>query len=158
MSEIWVRFPVGPLTFWGCRLTGGQRAGSAPIGVRSPSTPLRVLMYLCKWGCSSVGRALALQARCRRFDPGQLHRVVVTRETHTRKGCSRVSHIWFDSKFPPPYGENANGWQSVHETDLSGSKEPCTSHSTAIRFADSAPRRSTSLVLRRDGFDFRSQL
>ena len=25
------------------------------------------------WGCSSVGRALALQARCHRFDPDQLH-------------------------------------------------------------------------------------
>ena len=25
------------------------------------------------WGCSSVGRAFALQAKCRRFDPCHLH-------------------------------------------------------------------------------------
>ena len=38
-----------------------------PVQIRS-SAPIFNL-----WGCSSVGRARALQARCRRFDPGQLH-------------------------------------------------------------------------------------
>ena len=28
-------------------------------------------------GCSSVGRALALQAKCRRFDPDYLHQSMV---------------------------------------------------------------------------------
>lgn len=32
-----------------------------------------VIIHSCLWGCSSVGRASALQAECRRFDPCHLH-------------------------------------------------------------------------------------
>ena len=31
---------------------------------------------LCLWGCSSIGRAPALQAGGRRFDPVQLHHIL----------------------------------------------------------------------------------
>ena len=39
------------------------------------SSPIRptIELNLFIWGCSSVGRAPALQAGGRRFDPGQLH-------------------------------------------------------------------------------------
>ena len=41
------------------------------------------------WGCSSVGRALALQARCRVFDSRQLHQIVWSR-TLKRKQYLKV--------------------------------------------------------------------
>src|SRR5580765_4715723 len=58
---------------------------------------------LKKWGCSSIGRAPALQAGGHRFDPGQLHQIrcpmldVNTTPssfllTVTRKVCFGVDH------------------------------------------------------------------
>ena len=41
-------------------------------------------------GCSSVGRAPALQAGCRRFDPVQLHRFSTQVETFFDKFIRRV--------------------------------------------------------------------
>jgi hypothetical protein len=39
------------------------------------------------WGCSSAGRAPALQAGCRRFDPDQLHKPVLG-------DVSRAAALW----------------------------------------------------------------
>ena len=54
--------------FWGCRLAGGRRAGSAITRVRFPPTPPSAIRDR-----SSNGRALALQARGCGFDPRRFH-------------------------------------------------------------------------------------
>lgn len=56
-----------------------------------------------------------MQARGRRSDPGRLHRVVVTRETHTRINDGSIP------SFPAIWG-NANGWQLAYEANQSGRK------------------------------------
>lgn len=63
IAEVGVRFSVTPP--WGCRSTGGHRAGSAGMRVRFPPTPPRA--------CSSSGRAPVLQAGGRVFDSPQVH-------------------------------------------------------------------------------------
>ncbi len=48
-----------------------------PIGLRShKSTFVLSLIFPILWGCSSVGRASALQAEGQRFDSAQLHHLI----------------------------------------------------------------------------------
>ena len=49
---------------------GGDPA--APSGVLEKRS---LLLGVAMWGCSSAGRAPALQAGGHRFDPGQLHQI-----------------------------------------------------------------------------------
>ena len=54
------------------------------------------------WGCSSAGRASALQAGGRRFDPDQLHQLLVEGEGWRRPGRERMpglSVLWPGAAF-----------------------------------------------------------
>ena len=42
-----------------------------------------------EWGCSSIGRAPALQAGGRRFDPVQLHHILCFFEVRMNYGCTK---------------------------------------------------------------------
>jgi hypothetical protein len=51
-----------------------ERTKAAPLG--RGLTAEHIATHRLKWGCSSAGRAPALQAGCRRFDPVQLHHMM----------------------------------------------------------------------------------
>ena len=59
--------PVAILVMTACGVV------ASPAVVRAALHPLTYAMKAAQRGHSSVGRALALQARGRRFDPGWLH-------------------------------------------------------------------------------------
>lgn len=58
------------------RPSGLRPCGLQPRKVRRPPQRCRGFSY-GKWGCSSVGRAPALQAGGRRFDPVHLHHAII---------------------------------------------------------------------------------
>src|SRR5262249_38057435 len=55
--------------------TSSTKARITPGYIRTNQFPETKVSSLRDRGCSSVGRALALQAGGRRFDPDQLHRL-----------------------------------------------------------------------------------
>ena len=53
-----------------------------------PNHRTQIERFECQWGYSSAGRALPLQGRCRRFDPGYLHHFMSLGELITRESLS----------------------------------------------------------------------
>lgn len=65
--------------------------------------------YMVTWVCSSIGRALALQARCREFDSLQIHRllmmVVGLKAATIRVYERKIVTNWYNSPLSRALGE-----------------------------------------------------
>ena len=81
---------VGRYQAWAYSSVGLERTpDKREVGGSSPPRPTSSDDATRMWGCSSVGRAPALQAGCRRFDSDQLHQDF-SRDLESRRGGEAV--------------------------------------------------------------------
>ena len=113
----------GPPFYGSCAARLSRKRARRPFGLAMPSASFADLSIVCerpagpqartraanffasglpargiKWGRSSVGRAVALQASGRRFDPVRLHQKIWFRQTHS--STNQASLILLQA---PPY-------------------------------------------------------
>lgn len=82
---------------------GGQwrlLAFQAGVGAFDPRCPLQSRMHracIRDWGCSSAGRASALQAEGHRFDPDHFHQIQYVRSSIGRAPVSKIGGCRFEA-------------------------------------------------------------
>ena len=91
---------IGSLIDFGASETSGRAYSSVglertpdkrEVGGSNPPRPTTFRHPSLVWGCSSVGRAPALQAGCRRFDSDQLHSDFPGPRVLARRTCEEVA-------------------------------------------------------------------
>lgn len=114
------------------RMAAGYRRLLSPVLAGSTGVTAAIRI----WACSSVGRASALQAECRRFDAGRVHHLAAVAQSVEHPHCKRTVAGSIPCRRHQQRGSGrvvqAAAFQAVHMGSI-----PLT--------------RSTSLLVRRNG-------